>query len=445
MGKLGVFETMEEAIDAAYEAQLILERDFTTDDRDKFIDAIKKSFLEIIEQETIAEFNETGYGRLDQKITKNIGTISGAESTADVRTNVMSSSKGLTVEYYAPYGLIGALTPVTNGLVTVASNTMTMLAAGNSIVFNCHPAAKESGAKAVQLVNKSIVEAGGPENIATTTANPTLEMLQVIMDSPKVKLLIGTGSEAMVNRIMECKKKVIAAGPGNPPTIIDETADIEKAAFWLYFAVPFENNMLCVTEKEIFVHTKVYDAFLAAMQAKGARVLTAEEAEKVTAVGLIKKPDGEYVANKDFVGRNANVILEAAGVDFDPELDLQLALIEVGADHPYVLTEQMMPVVPVVKCETFDEAMAGAIAAEHGFQHSAAVWSNDWNNINKFGKAIGTSLFVANGATVAATGLGGTGNGSATIATFTGEGVTTAQTFTRLRRFALGDGGGYII
>ncbi len=442
--ELGVFANVEDAIDAAYEAQLILTRDFTTEDRDRFIKAIQSAFLEIVEAETRAEFEETGYGRLDQKIIKNIGTISEAETCESVKANVMASSKGVTVEFYAPYGLCGALTPVTNGLVTIANNSMTMLAAGNTIIFNCHPAAKLAGAKAVKLVNKSVIEAGGPANIATMAAEPTKTSLDAILESLKVSLIIGTGSEEMVKIIMGCKKKVIAAGPGNPPTIIDETADIAKAAHWLSFAVPFENNMLCITEKEIFVMEKVYDAFLAAMAEKGVRILTADEAEKVTAATLIPTESGVSVANKKFVGKDANVILEASGVA-PSSYDLQLALIEVAADHPFVIAEQMMPIVPVIKCATFEDAMTGAIAAERGCRHSAAIWTNDWNHAIEFGKRINTSVFVQNGATIAATGLGGTGNGSATIATTTGEGVTTAKTFTRIRRFAMGDGGGWVL
>lgn len=443
----GVYDDVLEAIDAAYEAQQILMRDFTTEDRDRFIDAIKQAFLEIVEQETIAEFEETGYGRLDQKIVKNIGTISTSENTSSVDSVVMASSKGLTVEYYAPYGLCGALTPVTNGLVTIASNTMTMLAAGNSIIFNCHPAAKLAGAKAVALVNKAITQAGGPANIATMAKEPTKESLDAILESPKVVLIIGTGSEEMVKIIMKSQKKVIAAGPGNPPTIVDESADLALAAEWLTFAVPFENNMLCITEKEIFVHEKVYDVFIKALTSKEGRqvrVLTAAETEKVLATALIPLDNGKYAANKKFVGKDANIILSAAGVE-PSEGDLQMALVEVGADHPFVLTEQMMPIIPVVKVASYEEAAAGAVKAECGYRHSAAIWSNDWNHINDFGRRIQTSIFVANGATIAATGLGGTGNGSATIATTTGEGVTTAKTFTRVRRFSLGAGGGYIV
>lgn len=444
MSELGVFDNVQDAIDAAYEAQIILTRDYTTVDRDRFIAKIKENFLAIINEETVNEFNETGYGRLEQKLMKNYGSIAGAEDTSCLETKVMSSSKGLTVEYSAPYGLVGALTPVTNGIVTVACNSMTMIAAGNSIVFNCHPAAKLAGAKAVNLVNKSVIEAGGPPNIATMTRIPTTDTLDAILKSDKVKLLIGTGSEVMVKLLMASNKKVIAAGPGNPPTIIDETADVKMAAQVLSQMVPFENNMLCITEKTAFVVESVYDEFVTEMVKLGARTLTKEEADKVAAASLSVDHEGEYVANKQMVGRNCNVVLENSGVT-PSEGDLQLAIILAENDNPFVRCEQMMPIFPIVKCKDFKEAMEWAVASERGYKHSAAIWTNDITRATEFGKRIGTTCFVQNGPTVAATGLGGTGNGSATIATSTGEGFTTPTTFTRVRRFAIGNGGGYVI
>ncbi len=440
----GVFENVNEAIDAAYEAQKILMRDYKTGDRDRFIAKIKEKFLAIIDEETIKEFNETGYGRLDQKLKKNFESIATCQDTSCLKTEVMASSEGLTVEYSAPYGLVGALTPVTNGIATVACNAMTMIAAGNSIIFNCHPAAKLAGAMAVSLVNEAVLEAGGPANLAVMTRTPTTDSLNAMMTSPKVKLLIGTGSEAMVKLLMSSNKKVIAAGPGNPPTIIDETADIKRAAAVLYELVPFENNMLCVTEKEAFVVESVYDEFISEMKALGARILTDEEAGKVIAASLIINEEGKYAANKAMVGKDCNVVLKNAGVE-PSEGDLKLAIILAENDSPFVACEQMMPIFPVVKCKDFEQAMEWAIAAEGGCRHSAAIWSNDIYRVTEFGRRIDVTCFSQNGGTVAAAGVGGTGEGSATIATTTGEGFTTPRTFTRVRRFAMGNGGNYII
>jgi propionaldehyde dehydrogenase len=444
MSESGIFDDIGEAIDAAYEAQQILASKFTTKDRDSFINKIKEKFLAIIDAETIKEFNETGYGRLDQKLIKNRESIATNPDTSDLKTTVYSSSDGLTVEYAAPVGLVGALTPVTNGIATVACNAMTMIAAGNSIVFNCHPAAKEAGALSVALVNDAVVEAGGPPNIATMVRNPDTKTLEVIMNSPKVQLLIGTGSEAMVKILMGANKKVIAAGPGNPPTVIDETADIKKAAAELYENVPFENNMLCVLEKEAFVVESVYDEFIDELVKLGSRILTDEETEKVIATALVTTPEGKYGANKAMVGKDANVVLQNAGIEPSPG-DLKLAIIKAEKDNPFVYTEQMMPIFPIVKCKDFEEAMEWAIEAEGGCRHSAAIWSKDIGRITEYGRKINTTCFAANGCTVAAAGVGGSGEGSATIATTTGEGFTTPTTFTRVRRMALAHGDGFII
>ncbi len=441
----GVFEKIEDAIDAAYETQRKLESDFTTEDRQKFIDNVKTEALKVVNQETIKEFEETGYGRLDQKLMKNYGSIADNPGVEDLKHKVMASGKGVTIDFAAPYGTVGALTPVTNGLVTVVCNTLSMLAAGNTIVFNAHPAGKESAAKACDLVNRAIIDAGGPDNVCTMIADPTYETLDVIMASDKIKLLIGTGGEGMVAKLMSSSKKVIAAGPGNPPAVVDETADVKQAAQVLYAQVPFENNMLCITEKEAFVVESVYDEFVDALKECGARVLTDDEAQKVIDLCIAPNAEGKLMPNKRYVGKDANVILKAAGVEVDESVDLQLAVILTDdTDHPYVLCEQMMPIFPVCKVKDWDEAVAAAVKAENGCHHSACVWTASLERATALGKALGCTVFAMNGPTVGATGMMGTGYGSPTIAVSTGEGFTTPNTFTRLRRFAMCQGLGYL-
>ena len=443
MEQLGVFENVQDAIDAAYEAQKEIAK-ATTMQRDEYIKAIKAKIGPLVEAETIREFEETGYGRLEQKIIKNIGSVQDNPGTEMLKTVVMASSAGLTVEYDAPYGLIGALTPVTNGLVTVACNTMCMIAGGNTVTFNAHPSGKEAAATAVHLVNEAIIEAGGPANCCTMVRIPTMETLDVIMNDPKVSLLIGTGGEGMVKTLMSSSKKVIAAGPGNPPVIIDATADVKAAAATLYEMVPFENNLLCITEKEAFVEAPVYDEFIDEMVALGARVLTDEEAAKVAELCVFKTDSGALMPNKKYVGKDANVILKDAGCE-PSDFDLLLCIVKADKDYPFVACEQMMPIFPVVKCDDFADCVEQACKAEAGKHHSAAIWSRDIEHITEFGRVIGTTNFAANGSTAAGTGLGGTGTITATIATFTGEGFTDPSTFCRRRRMALGGGLGYIV
>lgn len=441
---MGVFEKMEDAVEAAYQAYVELSANFSTEERQTFIDAIKEEALKVVNEETKAEFEETGYGRLEEKLVKNYGSIAENPGTESLHHKVMASGKGVTVEFAAPVGLVGALTPVTNGLVTVACNTMSMLAAGNTIVFNPHPAGKHAAAKTVDLINKAVVAKGGPANVCTCISEPTKDSLKVIMDSPKVSLMIGTGGPGMVATLMAGNKKVVAAGPGNVPVVVDETADAVKAAQTLAGFVPFENNMLCITEKVAFVVESQYDTFIKTMQECGARLLTKEEGEKVTARMISANDRGGFDPDKKFVGKDANVILKEAGIEVDESVDLKLAIIECKMGDPYVMCEQLMPVFPVVKCKDFEEAANWAIEAEHGYHHSAAIWTKDLSRATKFGRRIGVTCLAMNGPTVGATGVGGTGFGSSTIATTTGEGFTTPNTFTRVRRFAMCGGDGYI-
>ena len=440
---MGVFENIQDAVDAAAKAYEELSMNFSTEERQAFIDAIKEEGLKVVNEETRYEFEETGYGRLEEKLVKNYGSIAENPGTESLQHKVMASGKGVTVEFAAPVGLVGALTPVTNGFVTVFCNTMSMLAAGNTIVFNPHPAGKMSAAKAVDIINRAVVAKGGPANVCTCTDNPTKDSLKVIMDDPKVAMMIGTGGPAMVATLMAGTKKVVAAGPGNVPVVVDETVDAKAAAQTLYNFIPFENNMLCITEKVAFVVEDVYDDFIEGMREAGARILTEEEKHKCEEALLIPH-EPYYEPNKKFVGKDANVCLKAAGIEVDESVDLKLAIIECANEDPYVACEQLMPVFPVVKCKDAQDAMEKAIVAEHGYHHSAAIWTKDLDRATWYGRRIGVTCLAMNGPTVGATGVGGTGFGSSTIATTTGEGFTTPNTFTRVRRFAMCGGAGYI-
>jgi propionaldehyde dehydrogenase len=441
--QLGVFDKVEDAIAAAKEAQKKLFNDFTLEDRDKFIDSMRKDFMANMNMLAKFELDETGYGRFEDKVAKTTGSVLLGLGTSSLPQRMYASDKGLTVEYYAPFGVIGSVTPVTNPIATIVSNGYAAVASGNSLVVNAHPAAKGATAAAVDVANKAISEAGGPLNLITMVKVPTMETLDVIMKSPDVALLVGTGGPAMVKTLMRSGKKVIAAGAGNPPSIVDETADIEKAAAGIYGSSSFDNNLLCIAEKEIFVVDAVFDKFMSALEKVGAYRLTPEQAEKVVSLVLVKSPEGTYAPNKKCVGKCANVILAEAGIKIDS--DPRIAIFETKNEHPLVQTEQMLPIIPVVRCKNFDEAKDRAVFAEHDNKHSASIWSNDIRRVTAFGKAINTTIYVQNGGTMSAFGLGGTGTNSATIATPTGEGVTEPGSFTRRRRFCMADGGNYLL
>ena len=304
----------------------------------------------------------------------------------------------------------------------------------------------KSAAFTVVLVNRAIVDAGGPANLCVMPAKPTMETLDYIIKFKPIHLILGTGGPAMVKTLMASGKKCICAGPGNPPSIIDSSADIKTAAYEVTMSSTFDNNILCVAEKEIFVVADVFDEFIKAMEEVGNVHLTAEQAEKLTEMCLNKNPEGAeepYSANKKFVGKNCNVILEAAGIPC--EGDPRLAFFEADNMHPFVQTEQMMPIMPIVKCDTFEQACERAHFAEHDNKHSASCWTKDLFHATEFGKIINTTVYVMNGRTFAAFGLGGEGSNSPTIATPTGEGPTGPQSFARKRRFCMANGQGFTI
>lgn len=439
---IGVFDTIEEACDAAEAAQKVLMKDYTTEQRQAMIENIKKRALERVEEICHSEVDETGYGRYEDKVEKNTGSFLWTPDTKDIPTQLYTGSKGVTIDYYAPFGLIGAVTPVTNPASTIIANGICNLAVGNSVVFNAHPGGVASASLTVDLFNRAVMEEGGPANLVTMPAKPTMETLDYIMKHPSIKLLLGTGGPGMVSTLMKSGKKIIAAGPGNPPSVVDVTADIPRAAYNLTMSSTFDNNILCVAEKEIFVVDEVFDEFMAEFEKVGNVRLNDEQVAKITEMCLIPGEE-EYSANKKYVGKNCSVILDAAGVPYTG--DPRLAFFEADNMHPFVQTEQMMCIMPVVRCKDFKEACERAHFAEHDNKHSASVWTKDLYHATEFGKMINTTVFVMNGRTFAAFGLGGEGSNSPTIATPTGEGVTGPQSFARKRRFAMADGQGFTL
>ena len=441
----GVFDTIAECIDAALAAQKDLVENYTIADRMNYEAKVREAFTAAAQEFAEMEFEETGYGRVDDKFHQITNTTAAVPGCAYLPMNMFANNLGVTMEFFAPFGLIGALTPVTNPAATIVGNGVANLAAGNAMVFNAHPSGKVSTAAALQLFNKTIVENGGPNNLLTMVKIPTMDTLQEIIDCKDVALLIGTGGPNMVATLMKSGKKAICAGPGNPPTIVDDTADIEKAADGLLFSSSMNNNILCVAEKEYYVMDSVFDALRDALVARGCKLLTAEEANKVKATILMETPGSEsgYSPVKKYVGKCANVILEASGVAV--EGDPRLAIFETTDDDPLVQTEQMMPIIPMVRVKNFEEALEMAYNAEHGNKHSASIWTKDSYHATAMSRKMNTTIFAQNGPTMAALGDGGAGTTAPTIATPTGEGPTGPWTFLRKRRVAMADGLGYAL
>jgi aldehyde dehydrogenase len=248
-----------------------------------------------------------------------------------------------------------------------------------------------------------------------------------------VSLLVVTGGPAVARAAMSSKKRAIVAGPGNPPVVVDETACLKNAAESIVKGGAYDNNLLCIGEKQVFAVESIYDKLMSQMERAGGFVLNSPQIDALTKKAfVIGEKDGKPHVNKDHVGKDAAVLAQLAGANVPPTT--QLLCGETDFKHPFVQEEQMMPFVPFVRVKNVDEAIDLAIESEHGYRHTAIIHSRNLDTITKFGRRANVTLFIVNGASPAGLGLGGQGYLSYSIATPTGEGITTPLTFTRYRR-----------
>ena len=432
----GVFETVDEAAAAARIAWEKL-RKLPLATRRVMIEKMREISRAHVEDLAKLAVEETALGRVGDKVAKILLAINKTPGVEDLVSTSFSGDNGLTVVEYAPIGVFGSITPSTNPAATVINNSISLVAAGNTVVYNPHPSAKQVSIKTLKLLNQAIVSAGGPENVLTSVAAPNLETSAQVMNHPKVNALVVTGGGPVVKAAMAVGKKVIAAGPGNPPVVVDETAIISKAAADIVKGASFDNNVLCTAEKEVFVVDKVTNSLKAEMVKNGAVELKGFQFEKLLEKVLTKKND-KFYPNRDFIGKDAQVILQAAGIQAGP--DVQLIIAETSKDHPLVMTEMLMPILPIVRVPDVDTAIELAVVAEKGNRHTAIMHSQNITNLTKMAQEIQATIFVKNGPSVAGLGFESEGFTTLTIAGPTGEGLTSAKTFTRQRRCVLVDG-----
>jgi len=437
-GAHGSFDTVDQAVAAATESQRLFVK-LSLDRRNAIISHIRQKMRENAESLAWMAHAETGLGRYEDKIQKNLLVTNKTPGTEVLVPRAESGDHGLLLEELAPFGVIGAITPTTNPTSTIICNTIGMLAAGNSIVFNVHPNARKVSIRNVHLINEAIVEAGGPRNVVTAVAEPTIESAQALMKHRGIRIIVVTGGAGVVKAAMTSGKRAICAGPGNPPVVVDETALIEKAGQDIVRGASFDNNIICTDEKEVFVVASVADRLKKAMVGAGAYELKPWQSERLmkTIFKEVREPSKPGVINPEFIGKSASVILDAMGVHNTG--DPRLLILEVEKEHPLVWTEQMMPVLPIVRIKDADEGIDLAKRAEHGFGHTASMHSLNLAMLSRMAREINTSIFIKNGPNLAGLGFGGEGHTSFTIASPTGEGLTNPRSFSRIRRCTLVD------
>lgn len=428
----GIFENVDDAVEVAEMAQ----RKFALMDlekREQIIAAIREACMNNARMLAEMAVEESGMGRVEDKVMKNILAAKKTPGTEDLATTAWTGDYGLTLVEMAPYGVIAAITPVTNPVATIINNSIGMLAAGNAVVFNPHPRAKKSCGKAVEIIHDAIVKAGGPRGLVAAIGEPTIETARQLMQHPAIQLIVATGGHGVVKAALSSGKKAIGAGAGNPPVVVDETADIPKAAHDIVCGASFDNNLPCIAEKEVFVVECVADQLLERMSREGAYLLRGNDIELMT-----ERIIQNGAIDKELIGQPACRILREIGIEVGK--DIRLVVMEVGPDHPLIYKEQLMPVLPVVRVPTVEEAIELGVRAEGGNRHTAVMHSKHIDHLTEFARAVQTTIFVKNAPSYAGIGAGGEGFTTFTIAGPTGEGLTSARCFTRQRRCVLVEG-----
>ncbi|MBA3534648.1 MAG: aldehyde dehydrogenase EutE [Ardenticatenales bacterium] len=438
--RLGIFQDVDSAVNAAYAAFQQYER-MALSDRKRIVAAMRDKMRQHGRELAHEAAEETGLGRAEDKVKKNELVTEKTPGPEILESVAWSGDDGLTLVERAPFGVVAAITPTTNPTSTIINNAISILSAGNAVAFNVHPNAKQVSAKNIRLLNEAILSAGGPANLITAVAEPSIDSAQALMRHPRARLLLVTGGGGVVVEAMRSGKRAITAGPGNPPVVVDESADIEQAGRSIVFGASFDNNVICTDEKELFVVEKVAAALKQAMQRAGAFFVERSHEQRRLMETIFKEyntsPRGISKMRNEWIGKNAGVILQAAGID--APRDLRLAVVEVPLDHTLVWTEQMMPIFPFVRLPDVGTCIEMAIAAESGNGHSAAMYSCNIDHLSEMARRINTSIFVKNGPTLAGLGYGGEGYTSFSIASPTGEGLTTALSFSRPRRCTMVD------
>ena len=433
-GSTGIHDTVDSAVGCAVKAQRQL-LSLPLAARDKMIAAMRKTALDNNEEMSEMAVQESKLGRYEDKVRENILCATKTPGTEDIQPQAKTGDDGLMLLEFAPVGVIGALTPITNPTGTLIHNSISMIAAGNAVVFNPHPNATRTSTRMIELMHRAVVEAGGPPNLINGIRKPTLDSAREIIDHPNINMLVATGGRPVVKAVLSSGKKAIGAGAGNPPALVDETAHIRRAAECIVNGASINNNIFCTCEKEVIVVEEVADSLIKFMQETGkARLLSSEEAKNVTK--LVVNEEGKI--NTKYIGKDVQVILKEIGIAVNDAC--RLAIFEAPKDHPLVWLEQMMPVMPIVKVKDVAEGIRFGVEVEQGNRHTAIMHSTNVDNMTAFARAVQTTIFVKNGPAYAGIGLGGEGHTAFTIAGPTGEGMTSARTFTRQRRCTLVEG-----
>jgi propionaldehyde dehydrogenase len=436
-GSDGVFEDMQDAIQAAVVAHQELVR-LPLATREKIVQAIRNVGWANRQEYGRMELEETDLGAVDGTVLK-LETACGVPGMEDLVSEVFMGDRGVTINERIPVGVIASVNAITNAAPGIIHNGIMMVAGGNTVVHNPHPKTKIISARVIKDVNKAIIAVSGPPNCMTTVSEPDIPTAQNLMTHPKIDMISVTGGHRVVEFATKTGKRVIAGGPGNPPVVVDDSADLDSAAQCIIRGASFSNCTPCSSEKEIFVVDSVADRLKELLIKYGAFELSVEQEEALVKEIFKEIRPGRVpsVINMEYIGKPPSVILkDAIGLDVPP--DTKIAILETDKEHPLIWTEQIMPVLPFVRCRDAKEAMIMGVAAEQGLRHTIVFHSNDLQNLAYMSSIADASQFVKNASSIGGLGVEGEGFKSLHISTG-GEGLARPRTYTLVRRCVLTD------
>jgi len=397
--------------------------------REEIISAIKEAILPIVPELAKMERFETGMGCTHDKEKKLLLALQKTPGLEVLTPRASMSDDGVTLFEYSAYGVICATQPATNPCATTINNVIGMICAGNSVIVISHPRSQNVSQYLVSHINAAISAVSGIDDLVVTLDQSSFSLAVEVMGHPDVAMVVATGGGKLIGQALSCSKRVIAAGSANPVAMVDETADLSCAAENISSGASFNNNITCVGEKNIVVVSKVADVFVNELKENGVHYVSDhDDMLKLTKAAI----NNNFMMNRSLAGKSAKEILKAA--DIQTKAEVKLIVVETPKTHPFVTIEMLMPLVPLVRADDFEDMLETALFIEHGHRHTATIHSQSIVRLNRAAQVMQTSVFVKNGSSISALGLDGGGYAGFTIANITGEGIVTAQNFARSRR-----------
>ena len=390
-------QARQEARDLAVQAEKAQKAlaSMTGQQLDAIAEAVAKAFsAKALELAELA-VRETGFGNVEDKITKNtFASVNVWQAIRDMKTvGVLKTGEKLW-EIGVPVGVIAAIVPSTNPTSTVCYKALIALKAGCSIVFSPHPKALECTLRAAKIVADAATKAGAPEGAVACLTIPSLEGCKELMAAPQTRLILATGGPAMVKAAYSSGKPAIGVGAGNGPSYIHHSADVGHALDCILRSKTFDYGTVCASEQSIVLERSMEEKVRERAEKMGFYFMTEAEAGRLAK--LLFKPNGTL--NPQIVGKAATVLADMAGFTVPRETKILVAREqEAGPTRPYSM-EKLCPVLAFFVEENEDAVLARAVQVlvHEGSGHTFSIHATDEAVIRKFAQAIPVSRFLVN-------------------------------------------------